>query len=148
MSLPYQSATSGQRALNEIQKIVRTFGCDKFATGEDFANGEVFIQFEYRGRMVHLKASARGYAAAWLKEHPWTSRRRSSKAEYERKALELGSVAVYSVLRDWIKGQLTAIEAGIMTFDAALLGHIALPDGRRVIDAVEEAKMLPAEASS
>jgi hypothetical protein len=28
------------------------------------------VQFEYRGREVSVKASIRGYAAAWLKEHP------------------------------------------------------------------------------
>ena len=74
MKLPYQNATTGKRAIEDIQKILRAFGCGKLATGEDFDTGEVFIQFEHKGRMINLKASAKGYAAAWLKENPWTQR--------------------------------------------------------------------------
>lgn len=144
MSLPYENATSGKRAIEEIQKILRGFGCQKFATGEDFETGEVFIQFEHQGRMINLKASARGYAAAYLKENPYTSRRRGSRADYESKALEIGSIAVYSILRDWVKGQVTAIEVGIMSFEAAFLSHIMLPNGKSVIEAVRDMKMLQA----
>ena len=75
MTLPYSTATTGKRALDEIQKILRSFGCSKFATGTDWDTGEVYIQFERDGRMVNLKASSRGYAAAWLRENPWTHRK-------------------------------------------------------------------------
>lgn len=144
MTLPYQNATSGQRALDDIQKVLRGFGCSKFATGTDYEAGEIFIQFEHRGRLIDLKASAKGYAAAWLRENPWSHRRKGSKSDYEAKALEVGEIAVYSVLRDWVKGQVTAIEIGILTFDAAFLSHIMLTNGKRVIEEVEERKMLPA----
>ena len=69
MTLPYQSATTGKRAMDEIQKHLRQFGCSKFATGEDYDTGEIFIQFEHRGRLINMKASANGYAEAWLKEN-------------------------------------------------------------------------------
>lgn len=143
MSLPYSSTTSGKNALTEVQKILRSFGCTKFATGEDFDTGEVFVQFEHQNRPIMLKASAKGYAAAWLKENPWTSRRRGTRADHEARALEIGSIAIYSVLRDYIKGQVTYIEIGMMSFEAAFLSHIMLPDGKRVIEKVEELKMLP-----
>jgi hypothetical protein len=94
VSLPYENATSGNNAVQEIQKILRGFGCGKFGTGEDFDTGELFIQFEHQGRMVHLKASARGYAAAWLKEHPHGPRIRATRAENEAKALHIGGIAV------------------------------------------------------
>lgn len=144
MSLPYQNATSGQNALKDVQKILRGFGCTKFATGEDFETGDVFIQFEHHGRPVSLKASARGYATAYLKENPWNHRRKGTKADYEAKALEIGSIAVYSVLRDWVKGQVTAIEIGVLTFESAFLSHIMLPSGKRVIEEVQERGLLPA----
>lgn len=143
MTLPYQNATSGQRAMEEVQKILRGFGCNRFATGEDFETSEIFIQFEHRGRPVSLKASARGYAAAWLKENPWNTRRKGSRQRHEQKALEIGSIAVYSVLRDWVKGQVTAIEIGILSFESAFLSHIMLPSGMRVIDEIEAKGMLP-----
>ena len=52
----------------------------------------------------------------WLKENPWTDKRKSSPHEWGAKALKQGHVAVNSVLRDWIKGQVTAIETGVLSF--------------------------------
>lgn len=143
MSLPYENATSGDRAIGEIQKILRAFGCNKFGHGTDWDTGEILLQFEHQGRMINLRASAKGYAAAWLRKNPYTHRRRASKAEWESKALSIGQVAVYSVLRDWVKGQTTAIETGILTFEAAFLSHIQLPSGRSVIEHIQAQKLLP-----
>jgi hypothetical protein len=144
MPLPYESATSGERALGEIQKLLRGFGCNKFGSMVDDEAREILVQFEYRGRPVSVKASIRGYAAAWLRAHPYSYRTRSTKPEYERKAMEIASMAVYSILRDWIKGQVTAIETGILTFEGAFLGQIMLPSGRTVLEHAAEAKLLPA----
>lgn len=50
-----------------------------------------------------------------------------------------------SVLRDWIKGQVTAIEVGILTFEGAFLGQILLPStGKTVLETVTERQILPA----
>lgn len=145
MSLPYENATSGNNAINEIQKMLRGFGCQKFGTGEDFETGESFVQFEHHGRMVMLKASARGYAAAWLRAHPYGPRIKGSRAEHEARALKVGSVAVYSILRDWVKGQVTAIEIGMLSFEAAFLAHLVLPSGLSVIEHVQQQKLLGVE---
>lgn len=143
MTLPYSNATSGNNAIQDIQKLLKKFGCSKFATGEDFETKEIFVQFEHRGRMINLKASAKGYAAAWLKENPWNSRRKCSKPQHESKALSIGSVAVCSILRDWVKGQVTAIEIGVMSFEAAFLSHMMLPSGISVIEHIQNEKLLP-----
>lgn len=148
MALPYENATSGNRAIEDIQKMLRAFGCSRFATGEDFATGELFIQFEHRERMVMLKANAKGYAAAWLREHPHGPRTRSTRAEHEAKALRIGGVAVYSILRDWVKGQVTAIEIGMLSFEAAFLAHLMLPSGLSVIEHVEKQKLLQAPGAN
>lgn len=145
MSLPYENATSGSNAINDIQKMLRAFGCQRFATGEDYESGELFIQFEHRGRQVQLKASARGYAAAWLKAHPYGPRVRATLSEHNEKALRIGGVAVYSILRDWVKGQVTAIEIGMLTFEAAFLSHILLPNGQTIIEHVQQQKLIPQE---
>lgn len=143
MTLPYANATSGKKAMDDIRKVIMAFGCSKFAPMEDFNAGTVSIQFEYRGRMVQVDASAKGYASAWLRGNPFTQRMRRTRIEHERKAMEVGQIAVWSILRDWIKGQLTAIETGILTFDSAFLGQILLPDGRTVHKAIEERQMFP-----
>jgi hypothetical protein len=143
MSLPYASSTSGRSAMDDIRKTIQVFGCSKFAPMEDFAAGTVSIQFEYRGRMVQVNASAKGYAAAWLRQNPYSRRMRMSQVDHERRALEKGQIAVWSILRDWIKGQLTAIETGILSFEGAFLGQILLPNGETIHDRIMSQGLLP-----
>ena len=144
MTPPYSTATSGDKALGEIQKILRGFGCNKFGSMVDDVAGELLVQFEYRGKMVSVKASTKGYAAAWLKENPWSSRRTTTRAAYERKAMDIAGVAVYSILRDWIKGQIMAIETGILSFEGAFLGQILLPSSQTILEHATAKKLLPA----
>jgi len=144
MSLPYSNSTSGRSAMDDIRKTIQAFGCSKFAPMEDFAEGKVIIQFEYRGRGVQVSASAKGYAAAWLRENPYSNRMRMTRVEHERRALEKGQIAVWSILRDWIKGQLTAVETGILSFDAAFLGQILLPTGETVHERITSQGLLAA----
>jgi hypothetical protein len=125
-----------------MQKILRAFGAASFGVMEDFQAGEVIVQFQWRERRVTIKASAKGYAAAWLRHHPWSSRMRSSKVDHERKALKQAQVSVYSILRDWIKGQITAVEVGMLSFEGAFLGQILLPSGQTVLERVESSDML------
>lgn len=146
-NLPYANATSGRRALDEIQRLLGTFGCAKFGHMTDASVGEVMVQFEYRGRQVSVKASTRGYAAAMLKRDPWTTRKAKQRGDYERAALAQAEIAVYSMLRDWLKGQLTAIETGMLTFEGAFLAQILLPSGKTVLEHVQASKQLPAPSA-
>lgn len=144
MGLPYENATSGGAALEDIRKLLTKFGCARFGTMTDQENGELIVQFSYRGCDITAKASYKGYAAAWLKEHPYGPRTRGTKVAHEAKALKQAEVSVCSILRDWIKGQVVAIETGILTFEGAFLGQILLPTGKTVLDAVMQSKMFPA----
>src|SRR5690606_7148707 len=144
MALPYSNATSGDKALGEIQKVLRGFGCNKFGSMVDDVAGELLVQVECRGKMVSVKAPTKGYAQAWLKENPWTSRRSVTRTVYERKAMDIAGVAVYSILRDWIKGQVMAIETGILSFEGAFLGQILLPNGQTILEHAATNKLLPA----
>jgi hypothetical protein len=148
MTLPYQNATVGDRAIADIQKILRAFGCTKFGTFSDDEEASITVQFEYKKRPVQMKASIRGYAAAWLKEHPYNaSRMKATRVEHERKALNIASVAVYSMIRDWIKGQITAIETGMLTFEGAFLAQLLLPDGKTVMEEIDKQALLAPSAS-
>lgn len=144
MSLPYDEASSGSKALDDIQRILTKYGCQRFGTMTDNEKGEIIVQFNYRGREILVKASVRGYAAAWLKEYPFnSSRHRRTEEEHKRRAMSQAQISVCSILRDWIKGQITAVEVGLLTFEGAFLGQILLPTGKTVLEAVEGAKMLP-----
>ena len=109
MSIPYASATSDMRAREEIKKILARFGCENIGFMDDMKEHEVLLAFTHRGRQVQLRASAKGWAAMWLKENPHTYRMRTSRIDHEQAAVKQGHVAVNSILRDWIKGQITAI---------------------------------------
>ncbi|OEZ92145.1 hypothetical protein JAB9_47100 [Janthinobacterium sp. HH107] len=79
MSLPYENATSGANALDEIGKVLTRFG-----TMTDNEAGELLVQFSHRGKDVSVKASYRGYAAAWLKAHPHSNRMKANKTHTRR----------------------------------------------------------------
>lgn len=142
MSVPYEGATSGAKARDEITKILRRFGCESVGFMDDFESGEVLLAFKHRGRDVQLRASARGWAAMYMK-----ARQRRSR-DLEQKALAQGLVAVNSILRDWIKGQVTAVECGVLSFEGVFLPYMLTNDGRSVLERITEAKMLPSPGGS
>jgi len=144
-NLPYEDSTAGESALVEIQRILGKFGCQSFGTMTDAERGCTIVQFKYRQRQISLEASWKGYASAWRKAHPYRFRYGYSQADHDAKALAKGKSAVCSILRDWIKGQVTAIECGILSFDAVFMPHMLLPSGERVIDRVQQNLLPPAD---
>ena len=82
MSVPYAGAKSGMAARDEITKMLQRFGCESVGFMDDFAEKTVLLAFKHRGRPVQLKASAKGWAVMYLKENPYTYRRRSTRQEY------------------------------------------------------------------
>lgn len=148
MSLPYEGATAGKRALTVIESTLREFGCNKFGNWFDYDTGTLTIQFEWRGRAVELRASASGYAAAWLKEHPYTWKTNGTEQQHKQKAYAIAERAIYSMLRDWIKGQVTAVECGLLSFEEVFMPQMMLPNGRRLIDAAKEQFLLTDEKDS
>jgi len=135
MHLPYETATAGERALAELQRSLAKFGCQTFGTMTDNEKGATIVYFKWRDRQISLEASWKGYATALMRVHKWGR-------SHEQRALEQAKVSVCSVLRDWVKGQITAVECGVMSFEAAFMPHILLPSGERLIDRIEADKLL------
>ena len=144
MTVPYAGATTGAKARDEIVRMLRGFGCEGVGFYDEFSTHSLVLEFTWRGRNVSLRASAQGWANAYLAENPWNSQRRGSRADYEARWLRQGMVAVNSILRDWVKGQVTAIETGILTFDAVFAPHMMLPDGTPAMVALRRTLSLPA----
>lgn len=142
MTLPYAGATSGNAARGEILKILQRFGCQSVGFMDEFDTHTLILAFTWRGRQIQLRATAQGWANAYLRENPWNNRRYGTKHDYEAKALRQGMVAVNSILRDWIKGQVTAVETGILTFEGVFMPYMLMNDGRPLIE--HAAKLLPA----
>ena len=142
-SVPYAQASSGDSARGEITRILRHFGCESVGFMDDFENHEVLLAFKHRGRAIQLRASAKGWAQLFLKINPWTGRRRVSCVDHEQSALRQGHIAVNSILRDWVKGQVTAIECGVLSFEAVFMPYMLTSDGRPLIDRLAETNLLP-----
>lgn len=148
MAVPYATATSGAKAREEITKLLARFGCADVGFMDSLRDHSVLLQFTHRGRTVQLRASARGWAQMFLREKPWNKRTRKPKHAYEKRALEQGVIAINSILRDWVKGQITAVECGMMSFEAVFMPHMLAGDGRSVLEHMQSAKMLPAPADA
>ena len=148
MATPYAQASSGASAREEITKILRRFGCESIGFMDEFDRYEVLLAFTHRGRQVQLRASAKGWAQMYLKENPWNARRRGSRTAHEQAALRQGLVAVNSILRDWIKGQVTAVECGILSFENVFMPYMLTADGRPLIERLAETNLLPAPTES
>jgi hypothetical protein len=136
--VPYENATTGVKAREEIIKLLRGFGCDNIAFIDRNEKRELGLASTHRGRQVQLLVSARGWAQVWLKVHPWNYARRATRQEHELAALRQGLVAVNSILRDWVKAQVTAVECGVLSFEAAFMPHMLTHDGRPLIERVAE----------
>ena len=143
MSVPYAHASSGLKARDEITKMLQRFGCESVGFMDDFAEYSVMLAFRHHDRPVQLKASAKGWAAMYLRENPYTYRRKVNKREYEQAALQQGVVAINSILRDWVKGQITAVECGMLSFEAVFMPHMLTNNGQTVVERIETMDLLP-----
>lgn len=139
MDVPYANASSGHAARDEISRLLRLMGASKVGFMDEYETSSVLVAFEHRGRQVQLRASAKGWAAMHLRRNPWNTRRKTDRKQYEQKALNQGMIAINSILRDWVKGMVTAIECDIFTFDTAFLPYMITEDGRTVAEVVLEA---------
>lgn len=149
MSIPYSDATAGDRALLELQRALAKFGCQCFGTAVDVERGVTVVSFKWRDRVVQLEASWKGYAETYVREvtKGWRKEKAGARRALELRAIEQARISVCSILRDWGKAQITAVESGVMSFEAVFMPHMLLRDGRRVVDAARDAKLLPAPGS-
>jgi hypothetical protein len=112
---------------------------------DNYDSAEVLLAFTHRGRQVQLRASAKGWAQLYLRRKPWTGHRGNSRQDYEQKVLAQGHIAVNSILRDWIKGQVTAVECGILSFEAVFMPFMLTADGRPLLERAVELLPRPAD---
>ena len=145
MSTPYASASAGDSARGDTLRMLEELGCGSAGFMEDFADGALVLNFTHRGRQYAMRASSKGWATWWLRENPWTSRRKSTEMAWKRRALAQGAIAVSSIIRDLVKGQMAAVECEVLSFEDTFLPHLLAPDGRTVAEIVkQDLKLLPA----
>jgi len=148
MTTPYAGAIAGTRAREDTTKILRRLGCDEVGFMDFNSTHEVMLAFTYRKQQYQFRVSAKGWAARYLRDNPYSTRMRKSRTEYEQQALEQGRIAINSVIRDWAKGQVTAIESGVLSFEHAFTPWALTFDGRPLIERLTETNLLPAPEAS
>lgn len=134
MNVPYANATTGTAARDQIMRLLQRFGCSRIGFMDDFKDKSLILAFEWNGRKVQFTANAKGWAKLYLLENPWHKRRRSTPQEWEEKAVAQGMISVNSILRDWVKGQVVAVESGLMRFDHVFFPYMLTDSGETVID--------------
>ena len=136
--IPYETATS-TRSQDETKKLLlEKLGCEEAGYYDKPATHEIMLQFKRRGCAVQIQVSAKGWAALYLKRHPWNYSRHGTRQQHEEAALKQGQIAANSMLRDWIKGQVTAIESGILSFEAVFMPFMLTSDGRPLHERINE----------
>lgn len=141
---PYSHAITGRRARDEITKLLYGIGCSAIGFMDDFEHHELILEFQHHGRKITLRASAKGWAMMYLKNRPYSGTMKQSLAKYEGQALQQGQIAINSILRDWVKGQITAIECGLLSFEDVFLPYTLLPSGETVAERVRGRNLLEA----
>jgi hypothetical protein len=73
---PLRERNERRESQSRDRRMLQKLGAEQVGFLADFSDHAVLLQFRHRGRQFQLKASAAGWAAMWLKENPWTPRRR------------------------------------------------------------------------
>ena len=56
---------------------------------------------------------------------------------------EARRIAVNSMLRDWVKPQVSIIECGILSFEAVFMPYMLTSDGRPLVERLKDSDLLP-----
>ena len=119
----------------DIERLVAAHGADAFAFGAEVDRAQ--IRFRLEGRVLRFDlplpaltdpafTQVRRGAAGLQKRSPAAARTAWEKACRER----------WRALLLCIKAKLTAVEAGVVSFEEEFLAHVVMPDGRTVGDVV------------
>ena len=81
---------------------------------DNYEKHEVMLVFRHRGRDIQLRASAAGWAALYLRNTRSTIDTAPASMITASAPCSKGRSRSNSILRDWIKGQIMAIETGIL----------------------------------
>lgn len=111
---------STTRSKEEIERTLKRFGAMDVVCIE--WRGKAAVLFEFNGKRVRIDAV--------LPTEVTTPKGRRPRRYNE--ALERAGRQIWRALLVTIKGQMTAVEAGIKTFEAAFMGDILLPNGQTV----------------
>lgn len=122
MSYASNTTVSVEKSQQEIQKILRNYGADKFGTMED--KEKAYIMFGYNNLMIQI--------SIYL---PQISDCLKTETGRIRKKLQVEQEHDKAIKRKWrslvllVKAKLVGVSDGITTIEKEFIGDIVMPDG-------------------
>ena len=112
---------------------------------DDIAKHETFLGLQ-TSRRTSANVGLSQRLGTDVAQNPYNGRRRVTRSNGVRQeALKQGFIAVNSILRDWVKAQVTIIESGIVSFEAVFMPHMLTATGQTVLERITtEGNLLPA----
>jgi hypothetical protein len=128
------TSVSTDKSLAEIRRTLQRWKADQFVYAE--SNDRAVVGFALQGRRVQMAIplpdrDSREFTHTPERGRPRTPAQR--EASYEQAIRQR-----WRALNLVIKAKLEAVEAGISTFETEFLGHILLPGGQTVAEAVRD----------
>jgi hypothetical protein len=111
----------------EVQKILRKYGADRFGTMED--RKAAYLMFEYQGLMIQITVPMPD-----KKEFKTTEKGRVRKANQAQEAYHQAVRQRWRALVLAVKAKLEAVETGISTLEKEFMAFIMLPNGKSIGD--------------
>lgn len=127
-----QTDVSTDRSIAEIRRTLQRWNADQFVWAE--AADKAMVEFWMHNRRVRLVMPMPDRNSRQFTHTPERGRPRS-QAQREQ-AYEQAVRQRWRALNLVIKAKLEAVETGIAAFETEFLGHIVLPNGQTVGDAV------------
>lgn len=130
----YAAATdvSSDKSMQEIRRTLQRWGADQLLWGE--TGDMAVVGFIMAGRQVKIAVPMPDRNSREFTHTPSRGYRRTNAAQND--AYEQAVRQRWRALNLVIKAKLEAVEAGISSFETEFLGHIVLPNGQTVGDAV------------
>jgi hypothetical protein len=123
------TSVSVEKSKEEVTKILRKYGADRFGTMED--RNKAYLMFEYNKLMIQI-----------IIPLPNRDDFHFSEAGRKRKGPVVDSAYEQAIKQKWralvlaVKAKLEAVESGISTIEQEFMAFVMMPDGRNLSEHV------------
>ena len=133
MSLPYaNSKANPMQAQARIQGTLQKFGVSRIAFEQDFVARTLTVRLQYKEYPVCIPVEYGRLAELYIKEDPYTTRKRMTRGEWEAAKREVAYRAAFSLLEDYLKSMSTIVEMGVFSFEEIFVSYFVGPGGKRL----------------
>lgn len=131
--LPYMNSQCDPvHAQQRIRQTLLKFGVDRISFDEDFKTFTVSMKFRYKDYPICFPVNYGELAKRYMKVSPHSSRRRSSREQWEKKHRDKAYRASFSIIEDFIKSMIMVAELGVSSFEEIFISYFMGPNNKRL----------------